>query len=302
MSERIEGTFFLDGLVQGKLPPSPDALVSLREWVDAASSAGVRFHLEMEGPSFNLLADNKPATVATLGPAGTEAIAEKLQDLLNLHPPGVAIAMVSTVRSTEYRPGLQVQVAYAFGPDGQVHTREVLTPVSTQPPEPPLTGRQRVRYVLVGLAIAAAALAISALWVDYGQILGNIRDRITPVDVEQIEIDLGRYAGYFEIVARRQETSQDKSSWLVLTLKRTDKFPITDSDADNLFTAAATVQERLAAQALARGYIPCELFGDGEDPLGQFQLRVAALRRHDQREVRLPLGHRSRLLRVQFVY
>jgi hypothetical protein len=297
--EKIEGTFFLDGLIQGKLPGKPDAAVSLREWVDSARAAGIRFHLEQEGQSFNLLADNRPAAVATLGPTGIVAVGDKLQDLLDLCGPESLASMVSTVRSTEYRPNAQVQTLYVFGPDGQVHSREQMTPINTTPPTPPVTVKQRVKMALIALVVIVGLFAVLSLFLPIPQMIHEAVGGLTPVDVKQINFDRGRYADFIE-VGQPEKVTVNRETRLAIKLKRTAKFPTTQGDFDSLAKSAGTVQDRLAAEALVRGYITVRLFYDDQADYEKSEIPVKALREKQECTVTLPMNRRFN--RVEFCY
>ena len=105
MSEKIEGTFVLDGLIEGSLYGMGDAREMLREWVESAAADGVRLNMQFDGDTFSLLADTRPVAVARFGGAPSGAIRELLGGLLRIFPPSERAHVFSTLRSTEYRPG-----------------------------------------------------------------------------------------------------------------------------------------------------------------------------------------------------
>ena len=86
MNEAIEGTFALDGLIEGKIPERADAKDLLHEWIEFAAKAKLKFSLELEGTSFSLLADNNPVQVAKLEAPPDEAVANALTELLRIFP------------------------------------------------------------------------------------------------------------------------------------------------------------------------------------------------------------------------
>src|SRR5215207_4149771 len=111
------GTFMLDGLVQGPVPPGADAL---ERWVAQAAQASLRLSLEIDGSRFSLLADNTAMPTARTGKDGlAAAMTHALEALLALYPGGRA-TLYSTLRSREFRPGAEVQTLYAINGDGTV--------------------------------------------------------------------------------------------------------------------------------------------------------------------------------------
>ena len=103
MSDKVEGTVVLDGLLEGKLPPTPDAADRLREWIRDVRSLGVRFSLDIEGGAFSILPENRPISVSAFGEAPADAIVNALNQLLKVFPVGQRGQLFSTLRSVEYR-------------------------------------------------------------------------------------------------------------------------------------------------------------------------------------------------------
>ncbi len=297
MSEKLVGTVVLDGLVQGRLPGVPDTEQKLRDWVASARRAGLNFNLEIDAGAFSVLADNRPLDADSLKPTVQDAIADLLDELLRAIPTGLRTGLVSTVRSNEYRPGREIQTVYGVGPDGAIHTRQREVDVQTVAPAPPLTGRQKARIVLVGLGVAAVLLAISALFVDYGKWISVISDAMYPLDAQKMPVDVSAFGDRLVVSARSKDSGN-----LVITLKRGEKFPLGDEQLDAQLAAAAGVRERLALEAIARGYVRCEYF----DAKGKFitssQERIADLRDKETVELTLPILKRPRQASLRLAY
>jgi len=296
---KIEGTLIIDGLIEGKIPALPAAEDKLRAWVNFARQAGLDFDLQLDGGSFSLLADNSPRHAKKFAPEPSEMISSAVGEMLKTIPPADRGKLTSTLRSIEYRPRQEVQTLYPITPEGAVDSRQRIVEAQTHAPPPPLTTRERVRMGLFGLAAAVTVIAISAVFVDYPKLWREIREEVTTPSADQIQFDNATFADYFA-VEKKQISADGKS--LRLLLRRTDKFPITDSD----FMAATTqpttqpTLRRLTLDSLWRGYIRCELF----DSKGAFQTfhfaRIQPLRQSEAMEVSLPLSPESRPGRIVF--
>jgi hypothetical protein len=296
---KLEGTLIIDGLIEGKIPALPGAEDKLRAWVNFARQAGLEFDLQLDGGSFSLLADNSARSAKKFAPEPSEIISSALSEMLKTIPPADRGKLSSTLRSIEYRPRQEVQTLYPITPDGNVDSRQRIVEAQTHAPPPPLTARERLRMGLFGLTAAIAVIALSAVFVDYPKLWREIREEVTTPSADQIQIDNSIFADYFTV--EKKEISPDSKS-LRLLLRRTEKFPRTESD----FTAASTqpttqpVLRRLTLDSLSRGYIRCEYF----DSKGTFQTfhfaRLHPLRQSETMELTLPFSPDSRPSRIVF--
>ena len=131
MADKIERTFLLDGLLEGRLPARPGAESDLRGWVRFAGGRGIRLDLVIEGSRFSLLSDNTPRSTDDLEADPATLLAELLGDFLKAFDPPERTGVCSTLRTIEYRPGQEVQTAFAIAPDGKVVTQDRTTPIDT---------------------------------------------------------------------------------------------------------------------------------------------------------------------------
>jgi len=157
MSEKVEGTVVLDGLIEGKLPDEPGAEEVLRQWLDFAASLKLKFNLEMDGNSFSILADDKPIPAEDLGPRPEERIADALGQLVKAVAAQQGRRVFSTLRSTEYLPGCEVQTIYGLGPDGTVQRSERTLQAETTPPPRRLTRREKGKALFTGESLGQVA-------------------------------------------------------------------------------------------------------------------------------------------------
>ncbi len=299
MAEKVEGTFYLDGLIEGPLPSIPDAEEKLRAWTRKTARQNLRFNLEVDGGTFSLLGSTHPVPVDMLIESPERAVVNALEELLRAFPPTERTSLVSTVHSIEYRVNFEIQTLYAIGPDGSVQTRQRDVETKTTAPPQPLTSKQKLKMVLMGLLVAVALVGISAIFIDYRGMIADIVDELTPLDVTQIEVKADPFAEYFTV---SQKTINKKNRTLVLTLQREAGFPLDVSALQRAYDQATKLPRRLALEALAQGYVRCERFDKDGRFLDVSLVRIEPLRTHPTIQIALPLPRDKRLGRVSLSY
>jgi len=299
MSEKLQGTIIIDGLIEGRLPPFDDAETRLRQWVSKARSRGLLLSLEIDGARFSVLSDNKPISAAALGQNAVDTVTDVLSDLMVIFPPPMRSALVSSIRSIEYGQNVEIQTGYAVDGLGRIETQQRTADAQTTAPAEPLTKRQILKLAAAGLVLAGAIFGISAIFVDYGDLFTSISERSANLDPDAVSISTGSFADYFTIEKR---TVADKKR-LVLTVKRTKAYPLTDQACTDLSAEAGNSDPKtLTAQALARGYIRCEMFDKKDTFIGYAEGRIVDLRTKETVTIALPLFVEHRLARVKITY
>lgn len=302
MNERIEGTISLDGLIEGRLPPEGDTADKLRQWTRFAGELGLRFSVEVDGNNFSVLADNRPVPLDKLEPDPAQAIKEALDQLLSVFPAPQRTNLFSTLRASEYAPGKETQSLFAIGPDGRFAISERTVDAETQAPAAPLTAKERVKLGVFGLCAAVTVIAISALFIPYGEIWAGFFGSGAKVSMANTKLELGGFAEYIQVEEIKTDIVKRKRC-LVLKLKRTEAYP---KDADALQQLYADSEgrlaERLTVEALARGYLTAELFDDESEYLARFDVRITELRRKPSIEHVYELPRSIRPVRLRLTY
>ncbi len=326
MSEKIEGTMHLEGLIEGQLPPFPDARDKLEKWARNFTGGVVRISLQVEGPHFSAMPSNEPVAVKDLARDGTEpanTVADGLADLLRLFPPLERGQVFSTLRSVEYRAKLEVQTIYAVGPDGRAATRQQTVPCATVKPAEPISRGEMLKRGGLGLLAAVVILAISSLFVDYPGLWRRLTARVEPV---QTAVELGNFSPYF----RMEVVGLDlRNGMLLLKLTRTGMYPREEAALDALYanppappappepvtkpastmpaattapttTATASapatkaaqppslVRRRLAVESLAKGGVWLEFHDQNGRLIGGASVRLDGLERAETIEAAVP--------------
>ena len=149
MSDKVEGTFVLDGLLEGVTPEHANAEDRLREWAATAAFLKLPFSIEFDANRFSILADDNPIPLSRLGPNPADTVTGLIDELLELFPDDDRRHLLSTIRSVEYGKGVAVQTLYAVGPDGKTQTRARTVEAATEAASPRLS--RKGLALMVGL-------------------------------------------------------------------------------------------------------------------------------------------------------
>ncbi len=302
MNERIEGTICLDGLIEGRLPPEGDVADKLRQWAKFVGELGLKFSVEIDGNAFSLLADTRAVPADKLEPDPAQTIKEALDQLLSAFPPPQRTNIFSTLRSSAYTPGKELQAVYAIGPDGLFAISERTVDAQTHTPAAPLSVKERVKLGVFGLCIAIAVIAVSAIFIDYGELWESMGSSSQPISAETTATRLGPFADYLEVTKIKTGTING-TRCLVLTIERTDAYPTTDGALGEAYAAAGDdLHKRLAVEALARGYVTVEQYNKSGEFVRHDRLRIAPLRTHAKLEAAVPYSRRARPAQLQLVF
>jgi hypothetical protein len=300
MSQQIEGTIILDGLLEGRFAGGAFTAADLRQWAGRAARRNLHVSVETDGDSFSVLGERRAVAAGDLGEDPARAIAEALNELLADMPPQTRAGAMSTLRSIEYRKGEEVQTLYALGPGGAVEVRQRVVDAKTTAPLKPPTRGQKLRMALTGLGAAMLVFLASSVFVDYRAMFSRIVENVMPFNAADVVVDIGPYGECFT-VAKKELAGGGKA--LVLTLKRGKAFPLTDGDVQRLFDQAKDAPSRLVADSLARGYVRCECFDKDGKFLCFSMLRIAGLRKDQTQEAAVPLpAEGPRVAKLVFTY
>jgi hypothetical protein len=105
---KIEGTFWLDGLLEGPLFSEEDENV-INEFIKQTKVAGLKFHSATDRARFSLLVDTEPIEIGLGGESAHIRLEKCLETLLDNYSPEERMKLMSTLRSVEYIPGYEIQ-------------------------------------------------------------------------------------------------------------------------------------------------------------------------------------------------
>ena len=291
MSARVEGTFLLDGLVEGPLPDEPKFDQKLADWSALAQRLHLAMALEVEGSRFSLLANAKSVAASDVGPAPAETVRKTLQELVNAFPAAQRPEIFSTLRSVEVRPGFEIQTVYLVGRDGVVQARDRTIDVETSAPGVSASPFRASR-VLLSLGVLLAVLFVVSIFVDYRALLRDLKDSVSPLAASELEVTAPDFAPWFTVDGRDVESG---SRVVVLTLKRTAAFPKSDGELEAALAAPGLpFRARLALTAIAEGFVRCETLDRDGAFVGVEPIRVRGLASAESIQAKVPVPREPR--------
>ena len=287
MTTHVEGTVLLEGLVEGRLPITPGASEKLEKWAEFGFG-GVPVSLKIEGPRFSVLPSDAAVKVSLFKDGDAQqAIAEALDEMLRIFPPGDRGAVFSTLRSREFKPKQEIQTMYAVAPEGRIAIHSQTVAAETEAPPVPMTRKEFWMQMALGAGIAIILLLVSTLFVDYRKLFHSITHR---TDVSHVAVEAGEFTPYFTV---EKTLASPDSSKILITIRRGADFPMDDPAVEGAASRAATqpnsIRARLVLEAIARGYVQVEQYNDKDEFIGTTRVRIAGLRNKETVEVEVPM-------------
>lgn len=302
LDKKTIGTFKVEGMLEGPLPADGgDCEAKIKTWVAAARATGLTFSLDRSGGHFSLLADERLLQSSTF--AAGAGLGEKLQSmferLLEAFPVQMRMELFSTLRSTEYRPGSEVQTIYAVAPPGTIDSQERSVEADTVAPLPQLTSQGKRRIAVLGLFMLLLLGAIGFLV--FKPQLKDAADSLTGLKVEDIKLELAGFEGFISVAMQKVDKSK---GGLAVEVSEGELWTQLVADPAARIPADLEWNRLLAAQSLRRGYVRCELFDKDGKFLGSSELRLHDLLKADKQKVSaviaLPRGNRPAVIRLTF--
>jgi len=186
----VAGTFRLDGMIQGPLPPDIPVTADIKAWVMSAKASGLNFHLSVDGGGFSIVTDPCVQATSRLAKPDLEALlCDALDALLTLLPLTCRGGVYSTVRSEEFRPGIALQTLFTAQSDGTFASEQRVVQVETQTPPPEITAASIRRAAVPALIVLILVLLGSMYFIDYHKLFSAARDRVVPLTKEEVTVN-----------------------------------------------------------------------------------------------------------------
>jgi hypothetical protein len=238
----IEGTFILEGLVQGPVPDARDGAELLQRFAADIVRNHLPLTLEVTGGQFSLLADGQPHSCSDFHPKPIPScIHQALEQLLALLPPQDRLRVISTLRSREFQSGTVQQTLFSIVAPGQVQVQTRESPADVILQSSVRSQLIKRRLMIGGLAVLA--LGIVATVVDFKPWLHRVGTSLKLQPPAVIRVDTTALAEGITATAIIGET-------LEITLTRGPQW-------DALLQTPPTEPDwtkHLASTALHRGY------------------------------------------------
>jgi hypothetical protein len=245
-----------------------------------------------------LLPETNAVPVGPLGQQPEDAIQQALEQLAEIFPEPQRGQLFSTLRSSEFRKGEEVQTVYSIV-QGVVRRHSRTVEADTTPPPEPISTKEKVKMAAVAAGILVVVLGLSLLIPGVRSMFGEVVDVVTPFHAEEIKVEAGPYKKYFRLSL--DEKRSNRTDW-VMKLERTKDFPKTSKDLDEAAKSAGdSVVGRMVIESLARGYVQVDLFDAEDKYLGRIDLRVADLKDKESIEGRVQVPPKTKPARIVLI-
>lgn len=268
MSKKIEGKISFAGLLEGRLAGKPGLEARLQAWVREAADAGLAFDLKIDGDMFSLMPGSGLVEARVLGPEPHEALARALTSLMQSLPAECRAEAFSTLRSTEIRPGCEVQGVYVLADGGRVEARTRDVDATTSPRVQPATFARRARMALVAVLMVGVVIGIASLFVDWGAVLGRLANEVAPLGRDEVSVDLSRFSPWLELESHEVQRGSRAVTLVVRMKAGVPGGPYTSEPVP------PDLPSRFAWEALYNGYVRAEIFSRTGEFLGCTDIRV----------------------------
>lgn len=257
MGTKTEGTFYLDGLIEGCFSAEEDEQ-RIRRFVDEIRRDGFDFYLKIERNHFSLLPRQQSCKKKQFDLSVDRFLEGRLEKLFEEYSCRDFKKFMSTLRSVEYLDGFETQAVYGIDTDGQIVVEKRTIPAATVPSQKPLSLKQKVQGYGVMALVLLAAIAISSLFVPYKKMAGSLWSSIRPYDVKEVQVSFDAYSSLVE--PQEIGFSKDKSH-LVIAFLIKPGFPLTKEGLNaEWIQSAENMEKRLVLESIARNTLRCNLF------------------------------------------
>lgn len=290
----IEGTFRLDGLLEGPLL-SADDTAYLQEFVAQARQEHLSFSLTHQFNRFSLLGDNQAVTKPTSTHSIDTLVTQHLNRLLRHFPREDRGRLMSTVRSIEYKAGQAIHTLYTIGPQGEIQTEQRVVPTSTRPPASVFA---RIQW-LVYASVLVLLLGASSVFIPYRSWIDSVIHPAPDFDCNSLTVTAPHFDALLDHVAVKYDPNQ---SAFVVTCLVKPSFPRTSEALNRAWLSTRTsLFDRLTIEALARGQIRCQLLDDSGKLLGQWIVPMQWSQNSDhQFSLTIPFHPQTKTIQLAF--
>lgn len=255
--KKLEGTFFLDGLIEGPVFSDDDEQM-IRRFLNDAGKYGIKLHLSIDGGRFSILPDTEPVKLPSSTISADSIISDCVDKWLGNYSPSECSSLMSTLRSVEYLPNLEKQTLYGIGPAGKTILEQRTVDAETIAPAPPLDRKVVIKTASITFLAFCAIIAISTIFVPYGKIFDRLWRSVRPFHVEKLVFDAHVYADLFN-VDKAEFDKESQQIKIICTIL--EGFPKTDEELNEAWKKTeGSMTGRLALESVARGYLLCEFF------------------------------------------
>ncbi len=264
-----EGTFFLDGLIEGPFfgPEDQDGIERL---VQNASRYGIKLNVSSDGGRFSILPGLEVVNLRN-NRSARELIVKLLEQWLADYSDDECRQLMSTLRSSQYVPGKELQVIYGIRPDGIVAAEEREVDADTVAPPEPMDPKVLKKIITQSVIAVVVLIALSTLFVPYRELGDRFWQSVKPYDPSGI------------IVANSHETIMPVQS--LEYLKKENRIQVKFKLPIELLIDPGAIEkkwqseslslaEKLSLEAIARRTIICDCLDQNGSHITRLSRRI----------------------------
>lgn len=294
---KIEGTFYLEGLLEGPLPGGTETESKLMEWSSRTSQVGLPLSTEIDNGRFSILATSTALQCDMFQPSPQESVRLALQKLLEFFPPEYVTSMVSTIRIIEYIPNEEIQGLFSITPDGGVDYQHRRQPCQTIKPAEPISKKELIKTGIMGVVLFIVLLGISTFFIDYSSIWADLQQSFTPITTENTKASLGPFSEFYIISDLKYDA---RNGIMVFSVTPAANYPMTDEDFEKRWQNAKSLKESLTLQALRKGYALCEYFDKGGKYIGCGTVKLPEI--SEKMEIKIPMPKKHNPAKIMLTW
>ncbi len=289
-----EGTMLFNGIIQGVMA-SPDEKSTLTEWLESAAELGIEFSPDFTQLHYNLMPANELLQADKVGDAPEDVVGQILEQLWTAMEPGDAFNLTSTLRSIRFTEGEEIQTVYVYSLDGTISLQQQVLEAATTPQSQPL-GSTALIWRFGIAAVLAVLIFFLVRYTGIGGYLKGFSEASNQSVSTKIKVE-SDFEDYFEVGEIDRARDPKTGSLLKFTLKRTEKYPTSDEEIDELYKDPEnSLKTKLLLESLQSGSVKFELYDEENTSLQNGTFSVADLMEDESIEVRVKIGVKASII------
>lgn len=287
MSNKKEGTFHLDGLIEGKASLDPERQQQIEHWALQARKNGIPLKVSLENNLLNIIpeSDNFYPTPATEDPL-PEHICKALNIFAEHLTPPERESLFSTLRSRSYDRNLETQALYGVLPGGAFEVQSRRVPTQTIAPPEPAKPADYVKSILLTVCVTAAFIFILSLFIDIRTPFTKLWNNTFATEIQISQIN-NTFQKFLHVEVDEKNSSSHR---ITLLLKRSEVFPVELPAIEREWQAAEDdMMARLVAESFVRGEFRVEIISAEKELLQRKTIPLSAIPEDNTLQLEIPL-------------
>lgn len=289
-----EGTMLFNGIIQGVMA-SPDEKSTLTEWRESAAELGIEFSSDFTQLHYNLMPASELIQADKVGDTPEDVVGQILEQLWTVMEPGDAFNLTSTLRSIRFTEGEEIQTVYIYSLDGTISLQQQVLEAATTPQSQPL-GSTALIWRFGIATVLAVVIFFLVRYTGIGGYLKGFSEASNQSVSTKIKVE-SDFEDYFEVGEIDRVRDPQTGALLTFTLKRTEKYPTSDEEIDELYKDPEnSLKTKLLLESLQSGSVKFELYGEENTSLQNGTFSVADLMEDESIVIRVKIDVKTSII------